>query len=255
MHSDKPTLWIMFLSLGALITPFLVQNPSHLCRRGGERNARRAKASRRAHASAIIAPQGGKGRAAKTARGDQKRKKKRPFLENTPRPGSACQNTSPSPNWVVLDTPIPRPPPPPTPLHPPRGASVLMGGRGCRVGGLPGACEASLAPNQSRHQRCPQTIWQSRSARTSEHAAPRLPPQPPGRNWYMGIPAPFQRGELNPHVYYEIGHFATRPPPPILPPSSSSSSLAPRRALPRFAGLPAIRRSECIARFPHVHSV
>lgn len=128
MHSDKPTLWIMFLSLGALITPFLVQNPSHLCRRGGERNARRAKASRRAHASAIIAPQGGKGRAAKTARGDQKRKKKRPFLENTPRPGSACQNTSPSPNWVVLDTPIPRPPPPPTPLHPPRGASVLMGG-------------------------------------------------------------------------------------------------------------------------------
>ena len=86
---------------------------------------------------------------------------------------------------------------------------------------MPRACEASLAPNQSRHKRCPQTIWQAQAhtgARTSKNMAPQLPPVPPGRNWYMGIPEHFQRRELNPHVYYEIGYFVTRPPPPPPPP-------------------------------------
>jgi len=84
---------------------------------------------------------------------------------------------------------------------------------------VPRACEASLAPNQSRHTRCPQTIWQARAhtgARTSRNTAPQLPPVPPGRNCYMGIPPRFQRGELNPHVYYEIGYFAPILPAPCL---------------------------------------
>lgn len=98
---------------------------------------------------------------------------------------------------------------------------------------MPRACEASLAQNQSRHKCCPQTIWQARAhtgARTSKNMAPQLPPVPPGRNWYMGIPAHFQRRELNPHVYYEIGCFVPSPPvfsscsvfrpPPVCNPNS-----------------------------------
>lgn len=84
---------------------------------------------------------------------------------------------------------------------------------------MPRACEALLAPNQSRHKRCPQTIWQAQAhtgARTSKNMAPQLPPVPPGRNWYMGIPERFQRRELNPHVYYEIGYFVPSFPPVLL---------------------------------------
>lgn len=84
---------------------------------------------------------------------------------------------------------------------------------------MPRACEASLAPNQSRHKCCPQTIWQARAhtgARTSKNMAPQLPPVPPGCNWYMGIPEHFQRRELNPHVYYEIGYFVPSSPPLFL---------------------------------------
>lgn len=115
--------------------------------------------------------------------------------------GIACQNTLPSSNWVIFDTPCCTVP------------AYWWGG--VRV---PRACEASLAPNQSRHKRCPQTIWQARAhtgARTSKNMAPQLPPVPPGRNWYMGIPEHFQRRELNPHVYYEIGYFV--PASPLLP--------------------------------------
>lgn len=64
---------------------------------------------------------------------------------------------------------------------------------------VPRACEASLAPNQSRHKRCPQTIWQAQAhagTRTSENMAPQLLPAPPGCNWYMGIPAHFKGGNL-----------------------------------------------------------
>lgn len=96
---------------------------------------------------------------------------------------------------------------------------------------MPRACKASLAPYQSRHKRCPQTIWQARAhtgARTSKNMAPQLPSVPPGRNWYMGIPACFQRRELNPHVYYEIGYFVPASPLlPLLLSFSPSPSLQP----------------------------
>lgn len=61
------------------------------------------------------------------------------------RAGIACQNILPSSNWVIFDTPCWTVP-------------AYWWGR-VRV---PRACKALLAPNQSRHQRCPQTIWQAR---------------------------------------------------------------------------------------------
>lgn len=131
----------------------------------------------------------------------EKKKARKVSFKHAP-PGSACQNTLPSSNWVIFDTPYNTVP-------------VYWWGR-VRV---PRACEASLAPNQSRHKHCPQTIWQAQArtgTRTSKNMAPQLPPAPPGCNWYMGIPAHFQRRKLNPHVYYEIGHFVPSLPTSFL---------------------------------------
>lgn len=125
------------------------------------------------------------------------------------RAGSACQNTLQSFNWVIFDTPF----------H----AVPAYWWEGVR---MPGACEAPLAQNQSRHKRCPQTIWQARAhtgVRTSKNMAPQLVPVPPGRNWYMGIPEHFQR-ELNPHVYYEICCFVPSLPHSCFRPSPICNS-------------------------------
>lgn len=139
-----------------------------------------------------------------------------------------CQNTLPSSNWVISDTTT-------TPTRTTRCQPIDGEASGEEVGRLPGACEASLAPNQSAKA---QTLPRRQSGRDpARHAgsrnihkththpqtrtAPQHPPVPPGRNWYTGIPLHFQRPDLNPHVYYEIGYFVPPPPPPsALPPTS-----------------------------------
>ena len=220
MNTDKPTLWIMFLSQSSLITVFLVktnplisersQNAGMFIANSWKEHTKRV--SRQADPlTSLPLSLDVRGKMQRKRQNERKEfesvhqaerkggKEKDGSFKHT-RAGIACQNTLPSSNWVIFDTPFHTLP------------AYWWGGVR-----MPRACEASLALNQSRHKCCPQTIWQAQAhtgARTSKNMAQQLPPVPPGRNCYMGIPKRFQRRELNPHVYYEIGYFVPPPPHP-----------------------------------------
>lgn len=68
----------------------------------------------------------------------------------------------------------------------------------------------------------------TRRRKNIQNMAPQLPPIAPGRNCYMGIPVRFQRMELNPHMYYEIGYFVPSFPLPCPPVCNPSTNLAPK---------------------------
>lgn len=258
MNTDKPTLWIMFLSLSALITVFLVKtNPLasvHLQSAGmfiensWKNRTKSGCQGRQTHSHLChchplwvahgVENAGGerhRGKSWRAYAGMKERKKERERM--------AVLNT---PEQVV---------PVRTHCHPLIGSFLIPPYHTVPAywwGGvrMPRACEASLAPNQSRHKRCPQTIWQARAhrgARTSKNMAPQLPPVPPGRNWYMGIPEHFQRRELNPHVYYEIGYFVPSPPPLVS--LSCSLSLSPSPSLQPH------RRFRARSCFSHILSI